>query len=141
KIHHVQSHDYAISYIIIIKSDRLLSTHHTSRPPGGEDRYHAAERPTVVPEDAETFLFHFHGSPVEIATAGCLVPTGVCEFTSSRFPPFFLLTREHVGGTSERRHTRVPTLLGAFCTGRHKLLSVRLSLPDMSVLLASDQDR
>ena len=106
KIHHVQSHDYANSYIIIIKSDRLLSTHHTSRPPGGEDRYHAAERPTVVPEDAETFLFHFHGSPVEIATAGCLVPTGVCEFTSSRFPPFFLLTREHVGGTSERRHTR-----------------------------------
>ena len=44
-----------------------------------------------MPEDVETFLFHFHVSPVEIAAAARLpCATLVCfEFTSSRFPPFF----------------------------------------------------
>ena len=59
--HHVKSHDYYIILQIAKKSHLLEISQYpftTSRPPGGEDRYRATERPTAVLEDVKTFLFH-----------------------------------------------------------------------------------
>ena len=97
---------HMITGYIIIKEKRAkpptqnFSTLTTSRPPGEEDRYHATGRPTEEPKDVKKF----YRTTGRVSSRRLFPSTTHIRVFS--FPAFFLLVREHVGRTSERRHTR-----------------------------------